>query len=150
MRIASVRGTRSVAAGDFFLGPYTTALEPDELIVAVDVPAPRAGARCAFHELARRVGDYAMAGLAATARRDGPLLRDVRLAFFGVGGQPVLARAAAAELEGRAPGREAIAAAQRALPADVQPQGDLHASAAMKAHLVRVLTERVVAALAAP
>jgi carbon-monoxide dehydrogenase medium subunit len=149
VRLASTRGTRTVAADDFFLGPYTTALEPDEMIVALDVPAGRPGARCAFHELARRAGDYAMAGLAATARREGAVLRGVRLAFFGVGGRPVLARAAAAEVEGRAPTPEVVLAAQRALPVDVEPQPDLHSSAAMKAHLVRVLTERVLAALAA-
>jgi carbon-monoxide dehydrogenase medium subunit len=103
---------------------------------------------CAFHEFARRAGDFAMAGLAAAAQRDGGALSEVRLAFFGVGGQPVLARGAAAALERRAPSPETIAAAQRALEQDVQPQGDLHTSAAMKAHLVRVLLARVLTELA--
>ncbi|HEY6004880.1 MAG TPA: FAD binding domain-containing protein, partial [Anaeromyxobacter sp.] len=66
---ASRRGRRTLAAEQFFLGPYTTALEPDELVVAVEIPLAPPGRRVAFHELARRIGDYAMAGGAALARR---------------------------------------------------------------------------------
>lgn len=145
---ASRRGRRTLGAEEFFLGPYTTALEPDELVVAVEVPlAP--GRRMAFHELARRVGDYAMAGGAALARRGGAALREVRLVLFGVGDRPVLARAAAAAVEGRAATPDVVAAAQRALRSDVEPRPDLHHSAPMKAHLLRVLVGRLLEELAA-
>jgi aerobic carbon-monoxide dehydrogenase medium subunit len=146
---ASRRGRRTLGAEQFFLGPYTTALEPDELVVAVEIPLAPPGRRVAFHELARRTGDYAMAGGAALARKSGAALREVRLAFFGVASRPVLARAAAAAIEGRAVGPDVLAAAQKALGADVQPQADLHHSAPMKAHLVRVLLGRLLEELAA-
>lgn len=146
---ASRRGRRTIAAADFFLGPYTTALEPDELAVAVEIPVGTAARRCGFQELARRAGDFAMAGGAALARRDGAVLREVRLVLFGVGGRPVLARSAAAAVEGRAITPEVVGAAQRALAADVEPQPDLHSSAAMKAHLVRVVVARLLEELSA-
>lgn len=146
---ASKRGRRTIGADQFFRGPYTTALEPDELVVAVELPRAPAGRRVAFHELARRAGDFAMAGGVALARRDGAALRDVRLVFFGVGNRPVLARGAAAAVEGRAPSPEAVGAAQRALTSDVEPQPDLHNSAAMKAHLLGVVLGRLLQELAA-
>jgi aerobic carbon-monoxide dehydrogenase medium subunit len=68
MEIASVRGTREVAAADFFDGPFTTAVEPDELLLAVHVPAALPDALFAFHELSRRQGDFALSGIAARAR----------------------------------------------------------------------------------
>jgi carbon-monoxide dehydrogenase medium subunit len=146
---ASRRGRRTIPAGQFFLGPYTTALEPDELVVALEVPLASSGRRVAFHELARRAGDFAMAGGVALARPAGGKLREVRLVFFGVGSAPALARGAAAAAEGRAPTADVVAAAQRALASDVTPQPDLHSSAAMKAHLLRVLLGRLLEELAA-
>jgi carbon-monoxide dehydrogenase medium subunit len=146
---ASRRGRRVLRAEELFLGPYTTALEPDELVVAVEVPLAPPGRRIAFHEIARRVGDYAMAGGAAVARREGAKLRDVRLAFFGVGSRPVLARAAAAAVEGRAAAPDGVDAARRALGTDVEPQADLHCSAPMKAHLARVVLGKLLEELAA-
>lgn len=147
--VASRRGRRALHAGEIFLGPYTTALEPDELVVAVEIPLAPPGRRVAFHEIARRAGDFAMAGGAGVARRDGAKLRDVRLVFFGVGSRPVLARAAAAAVEGRAAAPDVTEAARRALGSDVEPQADLHCSAPMKAHLVRVVLGRLVEELAA-
>jgi carbon-monoxide dehydrogenase medium subunit len=146
---ASRRGRRSVPAEQFFRAPYTTALEPDELVVAVEIPRGPPDRRFAFHELARRAGDFAMAGGVALARRGGGALREVRLVFFGVGTAPAPARSAAAAIEGRATAPEVVAAARRALAADVDPQPDLHASAAMKAHLLRVLLARLLEELAA-
>lgn len=147
--VASQHGRRTVAAEQFFLGPYTTALGPDELVVALEVPVAPPGRRVAFQELARRAGDFATAGGAAVALRSGATLRNVRLVFFGVGGAPALALAAAAAVEGRAPSSDVRAAAARALASDVEPQPDLHASAAMKAHLLRVVLERLLQELAA-
>jgi carbon-monoxide dehydrogenase medium subunit len=68
MEIGSVRGTREVAAADFFHGPFTTAVEPDELLLAVHIPAALPDALFAFHELSRRQGDFALSGIAARAR----------------------------------------------------------------------------------
>jgi carbon-monoxide dehydrogenase medium subunit len=132
LHLAGRRGTRSIPAAAFFRGLYQTALAPDEIITAVDVPAAPAGARSAFLELARRRGDYAMAGLAARQAPGGA----PRLVFFGVGVTPVIAAAAARALG------EGVAAAQKALADDLDPPGDLQADRAMKLHLARVLLAR--------
>jgi len=68
MEIGSVRGTREVVAAEFFHGPFTTAVEPDELLLAVHIPAALPDALFAFHELSRRQGDFAISGIAARAR----------------------------------------------------------------------------------
>jgi aerobic carbon-monoxide dehydrogenase medium subunit len=140
-------GPRAVAAAAFFRGLYETDLRPGEVVSAVTIPRPEPGHRSAFAEFARRHGDYAMIGLAGHARLDGTTLADLRLVFFGVGGQPVSAAAAAAALEGRAIDQAAVAAAQDALGEDLDPTADLHAGAATKLHLARVLTARVLGQL---
>jgi carbon-monoxide dehydrogenase medium subunit len=140
-------GPRTVEAAAFFRGLYETDLRPGEVVSAVTVPRSEPGYRSAFAEFARRHGDYAMIGLAGHARVDGTTLTDVRLVFFGVGGQPVRATAASAALEGCAIDHAAMAAAQDALAEDLEPTADLHARAATKLHLARVLTARVVGQL---
>ncbi len=146
--IARRGGERRVPARKFFKGLYETDLTPGELLVAGEFPALAPGYRSAFQELARRHGDYAIVGLAAHAKVSGGTLSDVRLAFFGVGATPVLARGAAQALEGK-PVPDAVAAAQAALEGDLEPYGDIHNSAAARLHLARVLLGRVVAQLTA-
>ena len=143
LHLASRRGERVVAARDFFRGLYETALAPDEILTAIDIPVAPPGARSVFLELARRRGDYALVGLAAEARAGG-----LRLVFFGIGGKPVEAPAAAAALAAGITA-ERIAAAQAALGRDLDPPGDLQADAATKLHLARVLLGRAARALAA-
>jgi aerobic carbon-monoxide dehydrogenase medium subunit len=140
-------GTRTVEAAAFFRGLYETDLRPGEVVSAVTIPRSEPGYRGAFAEFARRHGDYAMIGLAGHARVDGRRLADVRLVFFGVGGQPVPAAAASAVLEAGAIDHAAVAAAQDALAEDLDPTAGLHAGAATKLHLARVLTARVVVQL---
>jgi aerobic carbon-monoxide dehydrogenase medium subunit len=98
-------------------------------------------------ELARRRGDYAMVGLAATARPDARAIRAARLVFFGLGATPVEATHAAAMLSEGA-WIDRIAAAQQALADDLDPPGDLQAAGATKLHLARVLLARGIRALA--
>src|SRR5262249_61794908 len=116
---------------------------PGRVGPAVRPPVRRATTGHAFAELARRHGDYAPFGLAAAARVDGAALRDVRLAFFGVGTTPIRARTAEAAI---AIGTDPLAALAR----DLDPQGDVQASAAAKRHLAGVLLRRVLAQLAEP
>ena len=139
---------RHVEAAQFFHGLYATDLRPDEVVTAVTIPT-HAGYRDAIGELARRHGDYAMVGLAAHARVDGRTLGDARLVFFGVGAKPVRAHGAGAALEGRAVDDSSIAAVMAAVAGDLDPIGDLHASAATKLHLAGILTGRVLRQLAA-
>jgi carbon-monoxide dehydrogenase medium subunit len=144
---ASPRGERRVAAREFFTGLFSTALAPDEIIAAVEVPVATPATRSVILEVARRSGDYAMAGIAAVLEMDGPRVRAARLVFFGVGSGPVVAGRAAAALAGRVPDAAAVAAAQAALADDLDPPGDMHGPPEMKRHLARVLLQRAVAAL---
>jgi carbon-monoxide dehydrogenase medium subunit len=141
-------GRRAIAAADFFRGVYTTALEPGELVTEVVVPRTSAGWRSGFQEVARRHGDFALAGLAARARVEAAAMAEARLVFFGVGIAPVRARAAEAALLGRRADAAAIDAARRALVAELAPPGDVHGSPSLRRHLAGVLLARVVTSLA--
>ena len=133
--VAGPNGERRVAAEDFFLGLYSTALAADEVLTAVEIDLP-AGGRSSFGEYARRLGDYAMVGLAAHAPRPGAL----RLAWFGVADRPVLTPVtAAASLAG--------GDAAAALATELSPNGDLHASAATRLQLARALLRRALGEL---
>jgi aerobic carbon-monoxide dehydrogenase medium subunit len=146
--LAAKRGTRQVKAREFFKGLYSTVLRPAEVLTHVEIPIPGADYRAAFVELARRRGDYAIVGLAALAKSARGALSDARLAFFGVGATPVLARNAMAALDGK-PASAGAAAAVKALAEDLDPAADLYSSPATKMQLARVLTSRALAALAA-
>jgi aerobic carbon-monoxide dehydrogenase medium subunit len=146
--IASRHGRREVPAQDFFRGIYTTALEPGEVVTHLTVPRASAGWRSGFDELARRHGDFALAGLAARVRVERETLVDARLVFFGVGTKPVRARGAEAALVGRRADAGALAEAARTLDTDLDPPGDIHGSPALRRHLARVLLTRVVTRLA--
>jgi carbon-monoxide dehydrogenase medium subunit len=135
-------GARRVPAADWFQGFYRTAREPNELVVGVEFPVQRPGERAHFDELARRRGDYAMVGLAARLRFEGPVVSDARLAFLAVGDRPMLATQAMAALRGTKLDAAAVRAAQEALSKDIDPGGDLQADPATKMHLARVLLGR--------
>jgi carbon-monoxide dehydrogenase medium subunit len=147
IRVGRRGGTRDIAADDFFRGIYTTALGPGEIVTEILVPRPAAGWRWGFDELARRHGDFALAGVAAGARVESGVVAETRLVFFGVGTRPVRARRAEAALAGRRADAEALAAAGRALDGDLDPPGDVHGSPALRRHLARVLLARVVGRL---
>lgn len=141
----SARGQRTIAATDFFTDLFDTALEPDELLVQVELPPMPPGTGWAFDEVARRHGDYALIGVAVavTKHADGSIAT-ARIAYLSVGPGPVLARRAAAALVGSDGGAEAIrAAADIAAHQDVDdPPTDIHATAAYRRHLITVLTTR--------
>jgi carbon-monoxide dehydrogenase medium subunit len=142
VEIAGPQGRRTVAADDFFRDLFETALGTGDVLASIRVPAATADTRVGFAEFARRHGDYAMAGLAATAKASGKGLRDVRLAFFGVGSTPLRAPAAEAALAGGD-----VDAAVAALARDLDPPDDLQATGATKKHLAGVLLRRVAAEL---
>ena len=137
------RGERMVSASQFFLGLMTTALTPEEILTEIRVPPQVPG--WGFAEVARRTGDFAMAGVAALlGRRSGPAgqVGSARVVGFGVGDRPVRFTAAAAEILA-SPGPDPIATVARAAAAAAQacdPADDVHASADYRRHLVAVLT----------
>lgn len=166
VRIASARGGRTVAAADFFLAPMESVLEPDELVVGVDFPLFVAGTRTAYSEIARRSGDYALAGVAVAVEVHRGLVRRARASFVSVTDTPDvldLTPALAGMTVPEGLGADADAAADADLDPErlrsagelarkhVQPDADIHASADYRRHLVEVFTRRVTkAALARP
>ncbi len=142
-------GTRTVDADDFFLGLFETSLAPDEVLVAVEFETPKDGYRSAFAELSRRHGDYAVIGLAAHGKVADGVFSDLRLVFFSAGDRPILARTAAAAIEGLAYSPQTAKAVQDSLHQDLDPPGDLNGGSATKLHLARVLAGRILADLSA-
>jgi 2-furoyl-CoA dehydrogenase FAD binding subunit len=124
--VASTRGRREIRADELFLGPYTTALEPDELLVETVWPAPVEGERFAFEELAQRGGDYALCMATARARGD-----ELRVVLGSVTPRPTVL-----QVDPERPGESAAA--------QVEPWGSIHASPAYLMQLVRVLVDRAV------
>jgi carbon-monoxide dehydrogenase medium subunit len=137
---------RRIAAEDFFTGIYQTALSPEELLVAVELPVARKNSSHFFCEFARRQGDYAILGLAAQAIVELGAFAELRLAFFAVGDRPVLA-SAASKLVGIAITPAILSDASAAFGDELDPQADQQASASMRRHLAKVLLVRGVAAL---
>ncbi len=147
-RLLSAGGERWIEARDFFTGLLSTALETDELVAEVEVPPLPAGAGWAFLEVARRHGDYAQVGVAAVVELDEQgACRAARWVYLSVGDGPVEATEAAGMLAGERLTAERIeAAAAHAAEHEIDPHGDIHASAAFKRHLARVLTRRALLA----
>lgn len=139
---AGAAGERRIAARAFFTDLYETQLGDDEIITACEFPLQAAGTRSVFLELARRHGDYAIVGVAAVARVVNATLHDVQLAYLGMGPTPLLARSAAAAVNGRPLSDTTISALNAALATELQPSSDLYAQTATKHHLARVLTLR--------
>jgi carbon-monoxide dehydrogenase medium subunit len=139
-------GERRIAAERFFTGIYETALSPQELLVAIELPAARKHSVHFFEEFARRHGDYAIVGLAAQAILNHDQFAGLRLAFFAVGERPMLA--GAARMLVNAPITPALLSkASGALGEGLDPLEDQQASPAMRRHLAKVLLGRCVSAL---
>jgi CO/xanthine dehydrogenase FAD-binding subunit len=147
MRIKSSRGERELAASDFFVGLLATDIQPDEMLVEVTLPKtpPRSGS--CFMELARRRGDFALAGVAAiVSLDDDDCVTHLRLALCGVGEIPVDASTAAASLIGQKCTEAAIEAAAVDVQKALAPSGNIHASPEYQRHIAGVLTQRAIAA----
>ncbi len=146
-RVRSRSGERWIPANEFFVGFFTTALEPDELLVEIALPPMPLRCGYSFQEVARRHGDYALVGVATTVTLDQQnRCQQARLVFLSVGDGPVEARQAEETLRGQIPSPELIrAAAEAAASADVDPSSDIHASADYRRHLVKVLARKTLA-----
>lgn len=144
------QGQRRIAAQDFFTGLYSTDLREDELIVACELPLAKGAQRFAFDELARRHGDYAVVGIAATAQVQGQVLRDVRLAWLGAAAQPLRSTRTESLLEGQTLNEALLAQAVQSLKDELPTEADLTHSAATKAHLAGVMLKRALKTLTQP
>jgi len=132
--VASVRGRRTVPASELFAGPLESTLAHDEIAVEAFFPALSDGAGVAFQEIARRHGDYALVGVAALVETEGGEVTRARLGYVSVSDVPVVVDVTDALDD---PAGAALAA--------LEPADDIHATAAYRAHLVKVLTPRVLA-----
>jgi len=143
-RLRGQSGERWVSARDFYIDLFTTALELDELLVEIALPAMPARSGWSFMEISRRHHDFAMAGVAAVVTMDtAGQCQEARIVFFSVGDGPMYAERAEAILKGKTPTPEVIQqAAEVASQEDVDPGNDIHATAEYRRHLVKVLTQR--------
>ncbi|MGE0794163.1 MAG: xanthine dehydrogenase family protein subunit M [Acidimicrobiia bacterium] len=146
---SAARGERAIAAADFFLGYFTTALEPDEILTEVRFPVAPAGTGVRFEEAARRHGDFAMVGVGASVQLDGGTVVDARIALLGVADAPVRSAEAEAMLRGGPPSRAAFEAAANAAVRELTPPSDLHGSAAYRRSVAGTLVTRALEGAAA-
>jgi carbon-monoxide dehydrogenase medium subunit len=149
--VRSNRGERKIVASDFFRGIYSTALAEDEIITRIDFPTEGPDWRFRFDEIARRQGDFAIAGLAFAARCDGVKVRECRIVFAGVEEAP----RRIAELEEIFIGadladEENIRRAKAAVADVIEPLTGGELPPAYRLHVVRELLARVVRGLARP
>ena len=135
-------GTRVIPAADWFEGYLTTSRRPDELLVQVRFPAVGRGTGVSFQEVARRHGDFAVVGLAASLTLSDGAISDARLAFAGVSDVPVRAFAAEDLLAGERPSDELFDAAARRATEDIDPPADLHGSSDYRRRVAAVLVRR--------
>ncbi len=136
VEVASVRGTRTIAAADLFAGPLESTLAADEIATEAFFPALRPDQGVGFAEIARRHGDYALVGVAGVVRLEADEVAEARLGFLSVNDVPTVI-----DVGARSPDE----AAEHVLT-ELDPADDIHATAAYRAHLVRVLTRRVLVA----
>ena len=143
MTVVGKAGKRVIKAADFFLGALTTSLEPDEILVEVKLPAWPAGRRYGFQEFARRRGDFAMAGIALfyDTGADGKAT-NAHVGVIGVGDKQRRLGKTEAAINGSAVTEAVIAKAAEAASAEVEPQDDIHASAAYRRALTGTMVER--------
>ena len=142
--VASKSGTRDVPAQKFFTGLFSTSVQPGELLTEIRVPADAGGCGYAFQEISRRLGDFALVGVAVAVQmnREG-LCAGARIALLSVGDRPMLAEHAMKMLTGQQPSVDSIrAAADAAATKDIDPPSDIHASARYRRQLANVLTRR--------
>ena len=135
-------GERRIAATDFFIDLYTTALAEGEIVVGCDIPLSQSDDVFVFDELARRHGDYAVAGVALSARRAAGGLQRVRLAFLGIGTTPIRVPRAEALLEGQAMSPALVDRAVAMIDNELEPLADLTHTSNTKRHLACVLARR--------
>jgi len=141
MVAASVRGEREIAAADFFVDTFTSALEADEILVRIKVPK---GGRSAYAKLGRRGGDsdYPIAGAAVWVDASNGTVTDARVAVTGVSSKPYLASASAEAVVGSNGSADAIASAASLATDGAVVLEDLYASVEYRTHLASVYVKR--------
>jgi len=138
-------GTRTIAADEFFVSYLTTSLDPRELLTEARFPTHPQGAGWSWMEIARRHGDFALAGVGIVLAVRGGRITEARVGLTGVGPTPVRAARAERALAGRVPSDALWTEAADAVREEIDPEGDIHASAEYRRHVAGVLTRRALA-----
>jgi aerobic carbon-monoxide dehydrogenase medium subunit len=150
IQVEGTKGRRTIAAGDFFLGLFATALQPDELLTRIDVPATQpAGTGMAYEKFPHPASRYAIAGVAAVVSVAGGVCRAARVAVTGAGSHAMRLTSLEAALAGKALDDRTIAAACENVIAPDDLLSDQFASNEYRAHLVSVLSRRALTRAAA-
>ena len=144
INIQGPNGLRSVSSDDFFTGLFSTALEPDEILLSVDLAVLKNGQHFVFSEYAPRHGDYAVVGLAASATIEKGVLSSLRLVYFGVEDRPIRALNAEVNLTGKKIDESILKFAMLQLEKELQPSSDFGASANYRLQLAKVMLKRVI------
>jgi aerobic carbon-monoxide dehydrogenase medium subunit len=148
MSVASASGVRQIGADDFFQFHLTTAIEPDELLLAVEFDRPRPRTFGAFREFALRKGDFGLAGVAVSATFNaGGQVESCRVAAAGVAPTPLRLSAVEGLVIGSGLDAATLTAAQEAARAEVSPLSDARVDAAYRSHLLSVLVRRALRAV---
>jgi carbon-monoxide dehydrogenase medium subunit len=142
MVVQSRSGERVVPAAEWFEGYLTTSRGPDELLTEVRFPRAARGTGVSFQEVARRHGDFAIVGLAASLTLSDGVISDARLAFAGMSDVPVRAAAAEDLLAGERPSDELFDEAARRATGDIDPPADLHGSSEYRKKVAAALVRR--------
>jgi len=140
--VRSQSGDRVIPAAEWFEGYLATSRQPDEILVEVRFPAAGPGTGATFQEIARRHGDFAIVGLAASLTFADGAISDARLAFSGAGDVPVRAAGAEEFLVGERPSAELFEEAARRATADLDPPADLHGSSEYRKKIAATLVRR--------
>jgi CO/xanthine dehydrogenase FAD-binding subunit len=143
VRVRSTKGERAVGWRDLFVTHLTTSIEPDELLVAVELPPVPDGAGWAFSEFSRRHGDFALGGAAVMiALDDAGACTEARIALLGAGDVPLRADAAERALVGSPVDEETVAEAGRLAVDGIEPTGDIHGSGDYRKRLIEAMVRR--------
>lgn len=146
--VASSSGSRTIAATDFFMGLFTTALQDGELITEIRLPTPDANTKSTYLKFEQPASRFAIVGCAASVTRNNGACDKVRVAFAGVSGTPFRDEAVEQALEGQSPSEENIQAAAQKAATGMDVMGDHFASQDYRQHLARVYAKRALEAVA--
>jgi carbon-monoxide dehydrogenase medium subunit len=144
LKIMKRGGERVVAAEDFFMGPFMTVIEPEEMLTEVVMRPLPAHTGSSYQQVSRQRGGYAQVAVAsAVTLDDGGRCKQIRIVLISVGDTPILSKEASRILVGQKPGAEAFeAVAEAIVKSEIDPGSDVHATADYRKHLTRVLVLR--------
>jgi carbon-monoxide dehydrogenase medium subunit/6-hydroxypseudooxynicotine dehydrogenase subunit alpha len=144
LHLRSQRATRAVGWKEFFITHLTTALDPDELLVEIEVPPVPPGTGWGFTEFSRRHGDFALGGAAALITTQDGVCTRARLSLLAASDRPLRAEEAERSLEGQAVSADAAAEAGRLAVTDINPTGDIHGGSDYRKRLIEAMVRRAV------